>query len=168
MSLKLQPKNEHTATRIETDLALARKTSVSLTNTILEKLLFVLSRYREASIAFVAVVLALYFQIGSGGQFLETQFMGVVFRDTGRLGLIAVAEAMLMITGEIDLSVGSTFALAPYVMVLMNVWWGVPVPLGAVVGLALGVLIGAVNGIITVVLRVPSLITTVGTLFLLG
>jgi hypothetical protein len=40
---------------------------------------------------------------------------GVVLRDTGRLGLIAVAEVMLMITGEIDLSVSSTLSLAPYV-----------------------------------------------------
>jgi simple sugar transport system permease protein len=167
MSLKLDPKNEHTAPTIEPGLALPRKTGANLPNTILERLLFILSRHREASIAFVAVVLVLYFQIGSGGQFLETQFMGVVFRDTGRLGLVAVAEAMLMITGEIDLSVGSTFALAPYTMGLLSVLWGVPLAVGAAAGIALGVLVGVVNGVITVRFRVPSLITTVGTLFFL-
>jgi simple sugar transport system permease protein len=109
--------------------------------------------------------LVVYFQIGSHGQFIETQFLGVVFRDTGRFGLIAVAEAMLMITAEIDLSVGSTFALAPYTMGLLSVTWGVPLAIGAVVGVALCVLVGVVNGVITVRFRVPSLITTVGTLF---
>ncbi|HXZ16856.1 MAG TPA: ABC transporter permease [Roseiarcus sp.] len=129
--------------------------------------MFVLSRYREASIAAVAVILVVYFQIGSHGQFIETQFLGVVFRDTARIGLVAVAEAMLMITGEIDLSVGSVFALAPYTMGLLSVLWGVPLVVGAIAGVAIGVLVGVLNGIITVRFRVPSLITTVGTFFLL-
>ena len=166
MSLKLETKKEQMAPTIEPSLATTRKAGVKTPNTILERLLFILSRYREASIAAVAVVLVVYFQIGSDGEFLETQFLGVVFRDTGRFGLIAVAEAMLMITGEIDLSVGSTFSLAPYTMVLLSVVWGVPLAIGAVVGIAICVLVGVVNGVITVRFRVPSLITTVGTLFL--
>jgi simple sugar transport system permease protein len=144
-----------------------RKVGVKVPKTILEKLLVILSRYREASIAVIAVILVIYFQFGSNGEFLSAQFLAVVFRDTGRLGLIAVAEVMLMITGEIDLSVSSTFALAPYAMALMSVAWGVPLAVGAAVGVVLGVLVGVVNGFITVRFRVPSLITTVGTLFLL-
>ena len=108
-----------------------RKVGAKVPNTILEKLLVILSRYREASIAVIAVVLVIYFQFGSNGEFLSAQFLAVVLRDTGRLGLIAVAEVMLMITGEIDLSVSSTFALAPYVMALMSVAWGVPLAVGA-------------------------------------
>lgn len=144
-----------------------RKVGIAMPTTMLERVLFLLSRYREASIAVVAIILVIYFQIGSGGGFLSSQFMSVVLRDTGRLGLIAVAEVMLMITGEIDLSLSSTFSLAPYIMVLMSIVWGVPLAVGAAVGIALGVLVGFVNGIITVRFRVPSLITTVGTLFFL-
>ncbi len=167
MSVKLQPTKEQAAPTIEPTLTTTRKAGVNLPRTVTERFLFIISRYREASIAAVAIVLVVYFQIGSHGQFIETQFMGVVFRDTGRLGLIAVAEAMLMITGEIDLSVGSTFALAPYTMGLLSVIWGVPLAVGAIVGIALGVLVGVINGVITVHFRVPSLITTVGTLFFL-
>jgi simple sugar transport system permease protein len=145
----------------------ARKVGIQLPNTALERALVILSRYREASIAVVAVVLAIYFQLASNGAFLSSQELSVVLRDTGRYGLIAVAEVMLMITGEIDLSVGSTFSLAPYVMVLMSIGGGVPLAVSAVVGVLLGVLIGLINGIITVRFRVPSLITTVGTFFLL-
>jgi simple sugar transport system permease protein len=145
----------------------ARKVGIQLPNTALERALVILSRYREASIAVVAVVLAIYFQLASNGAFLSSQELSVVLRDTGRYGLIAVAEVMLMITGEIDLSVGSTFSLAPYVMVLMSIGGGVPLAVSAVVGILLGVLIGLINGIITVRFRVPSLITTVGTFFLL-
>ena len=126
MSSDLETKKAQTSPTFEPNPATTRKVGVKTPNTYVERLLFILSRYREASIAVVAVVLVIYFQIGSGGEFLSAQFLGVVFRDTGRLGLIAVAEVMLMITGEIDLSVGSTFSLAPYIMALMSVLWGVP------------------------------------------
>ncbi|KAA0695752.1 ABC transporter permease [Neorhizobium sp. P12A] len=126
------------------------------------RLAAILSRYKEASIAVVAVLLVIYFQIGSNGGFLTTQLMSVVLRDTGRLGMISVAEVMLMITGEIDLSLSSTFSLAPYLMVLMSITWGLPLFAGAIIGILLGVAIGFINGFITVRMRVPSLITTVG------
>jgi simple sugar transport system permease protein len=144
----------------------ARKVGIKAPEGGFEKVLMVLSRYREASIAVVAVVLVIYFQI-SNPAFLSSQELSVVLRDTARFGMIAVAQVMLMITGEIDLSVGSTFSLAPYVMVLMTISWGVPLAISALAGLLLGVLIGLINGLITVRFRVPSLITTVGTLFLL-
>ena len=151
----------------QTTEGVVRKVGIQLPNTAFERTLVILSRYKEASIAVVALVLAIYFQVGSNGEFLSSQELSVVLRDTGRFGLIAVAQVMLMITGEIDLSVGSTFSLAPYVMVLMSIGWGVPLAVSAVAGVLLGVLIGLVNGIITVKFRVPSLITTVGTFFLL-
>jgi simple sugar transport system permease protein len=160
-------KETHMAQTGRSSQGAARKVGIQLPNTVLERALVILSRYREASIAVVALILAIYFQVGSNGAFLSSQELSVVLRDTGRFGLIAVAEVMLMITGEIDLSVGSTFSLAPYVMVLTSIGWGVPLAISAVVGVLLGVLIGVVNGIITVRFRVPSLITTVGTFFLL-
>ncbi|RUX22026.1 ABC transporter permease [Mesorhizobium sp. M2A.F.Ca.ET.037.01.1.1] len=132
-----------------------------------EQLLILLSRYREASIAVVAIVLVIYFQLGSDGGFLSPSFMSVVLRDTGRLGLIATAEVMLMITGEIDLSLSAIFSIAPYTMALLSVTYGVPLAVGAVIGVLIGILVGAINGIVTVRFKVPSLITTVGTLFFL-
>jgi simple sugar transport system permease protein len=177
MNLESETRKAHEAPAIEPGPEARRTFGVKRPDTRAERLLFILSRYREASIAVVAVVLVAYFQFGSGGQFLTAQLLGVVFRETSRIGLIAIAEAMLMITGEIDLSVSSTFALAPYVMALLslpsahflglNFTLGVPLAVGAVAGVALGVLVGAVNGMITVRFRVPSLITTVGTLFFL-
>jgi simple sugar transport system permease protein len=150
----------------QTSQGTTHKVGLKKPDTALERVLVLLSRYREAGIAVVAIVLVIYFQLGNAA-FLSSQELSVVLRDTGRFGMIAVAEVMLMITGEIDLSVGSTFSLAPYVMVLMSMGWGVPLAVSAVAGVLLGVLIGVVNGIITVRFRVPSLITTVGTFFLL-
>jgi len=121
------------------------------------------ARYREASIALVALILVTYFQARNPA-FLTTAELSVVLRDAGEIALIAVGETLLMITGEIDLSAGSTFALAPVVMNLLA-RGGRPLWLGALVGLAIGVGVGFANGVITVRLRVPSLIATLGTLF---
>jgi simple sugar transport system permease protein len=140
---------------------------VGSTRGMLESLLIFLSRYREASIAVVAILLAAYFQFRNT-TFLSSAEMSVVLRDTGRIGLIAAAEVFVMITGEIDLSVGSTFALIPYLMITMTNDWGVPLFITGLIGILIGIAIGFVNGVITVKLRVPSLITTLGTLFLLG
>jgi len=132
----------------------------------MEPSLVFLSRYREASIAIVAVLLVAYIQ-SRNSVFLSSAEMSVVLRDTGRIGLIAAGIVLVMITGEIDLSVGGTFAMAPYLMILMNTNWGWSLWLAAPASILLGVVVGLINGMITVQLRIPALITTLGTFFLL-
>ena len=132
----------------------------------LEAALAFIARYREASIAAVAVLLVAYIQINNS-VFLSSPLMSVVLRDTARIGMIAAGIVLVMITGEIDLSVGATFAMAPYLMIRMSTDWGWSLWLTAPVAILLGVGVGFFNGFITVKLRIPSLITTLGTFFLL-
>jgi simple sugar transport system permease protein len=124
------------------------------------------ARYREASIAAVAVLLVIYIQLNNS-VFLTSPLMSVVLRDTARIGMIAVGIVLVMITGEIDLSVGATFALAPYLMISMVDDWGWSLWITAPIAILIGVAVGFFNGFITVKLRIPSLITTLGTFFLL-
>jgi simple sugar transport system permease protein len=133
----------------------------------LESIFVFLARYREASIAVVAILLAAYFQIRNS-VFFSSAEMSVILRDTGRIGMIAAGIVLVMITAEIDLSVGATFALSPYLMILMNTNWGWSMWLTAPLSILIGVAVGLVNGVITTKLRVPSLITTLGTYFLLS
>src|SRR6187200_597056 len=70
----------------------------------LEAALAFIARYREASIAAVAVLLVAYIQINNS-VFLSSPLMSVVLRDTARIGMISVGLVFVMITGEIDLSV---------------------------------------------------------------
>ena len=70
---------------------------------------------------------------------------------------------MLMISGEFDLSVGSTFAVASYVFALsMNA--GVPPLLALILALVVSALLGLINGLIVVGTGIPSFITTLGTM----
>ncbi len=117
----------------------------------------------EASITLVAIIIAVIFQSINAG-FL-TGLLPTLLKDAAQYGLLAIGEAMLMITGEIDLSVPKIYSTAPFVVLFASGF--LPFPLAVLVGLAVGALIGMVNGIITVKFGVPSLITTLGMQFLL-
>ena len=125
-----------------------------------------MARYRETSIAIVAILLVAYIQINNS-VFLSSSLMSVVLRDTARIGMIAVGLVLVMITSEIDLSVGATYAMAPYFMISMSTDWDLSLWLTAPIAILIGVGVGFFNGFITVKLRIPSLITTLGTFFLL-
>lgn len=79
--------------------------------------------------------------------------------------MIAFAMAMLIIAGEIDLSVASIIALASTAMGLaMTAGFGTPAIVA--VGLAVGLLCGAVNGALVAGLNLPSIVVTIGTMSL--
>jgi simple sugar transport system permease protein len=78
--------------------------------------------------------------------------------------LIALAEVPVLILGEIDLSVGEVYVLAPF-LVHYAVNWGFPVVVGIALSLVVAAAIGVVNGFITVQLHIPSFITTLGSVF---
>jgi simple sugar transport system permease protein len=125
-----------------------------------------IARYREASIAAVAILLVVYIQLNNS-IFLTSPLMSVVLRDTARIGMISAGLVLVMITGEIDLSSGAIYALAPYLMIRISTDWGLSLWVTTSIAILLAVGIGFVNGFITVKLRISSLITTLGMFFLL-
>jgi simple sugar transport system permease protein len=131
------------------------------------RLLVGLVRVREASIFIVLVGLAIYFQAANSA-FLSEQNILSLARFAVPYVVIASALCMLLICGEIDLSVGQSFAFAPIVMYLAYEKLFLVLPLAVIVGLLAVALVGLVNGVITVYLGVSSLITTLGMFFLLA
>lgn len=79
--------------------------------------------------------------------------------------LIGFAMALLIIAGEIDLSVASTLALASTAMGLAA-GLGTGVPVLVLTGLVVGLLCGAVNGALVAGLGLPSIVATIGTMSL--
>src|SRR5208282_2679741 len=79
--------------------------------------------------------------------------------------LVSIGVTILMICGEFDLSVGSTFALTPMATSLMIIA-GVPAVVAVLLGLVIAGVIGFVNGFITLTFSIPSFITTLGMLFI--
>lgn len=122
-------------------------------------------RQREFGIVAVGVILFIIFSFASHGTFDSFQTWGGIGSSAAELGIVAVGVGFLMISGEFDLSVGANFAFAALVMAIM-VHDGYPPIEGLAVDLAIGVGIGLLNGIVTVVLGIPSFIATLGTYFL--
>jgi simple sugar transport system permease protein len=128
----------------------------------------VFSRQREATVLVVAVTLLLYFGLTHGSTFVnETNAVDLSSELMAPIAIIAIGEVLLLICGEIDLSVGFIYMFAPFVMLFAVTDYHVPALLAVILGLLTGVVAGWVNGFITVTLGVPSFITTIGTGFIL-
>ena len=96
----------------------------------------------------------------------ETWFRNVpsLLRDISWLGIVAIGQAVVIISGEFDLSVGSVYAFVSMIFVLLlNASVG-PLP-ALVLAMLLGALIGYLNGVLTWRMQLPSLLVTLGFLF---
>jgi simple sugar transport system permease protein len=120
-------------------------------------------RYKDVSIVILTALLMGVFSL-SNKEFLSQENLFVMLKTMPELGLIAIGMTMLIIAGEFDLSVGSTFALSPFIMAYLTEKAGVNPILAFFVGIASGVAIGYLNGIITTKIGIPSFITTLGTM----
>ena len=122
-------------------------------------------RRREASIILVTIILVVYFQ-ASNQNFLSQNNIRTISQFAAATAIIAAGEVMLLICGEIDLSAGMVYAFAPFIM-YFTYQAGLPIWVAIIFGLLASAAVGLFNGLVTVLLKVPSFITTLGTLFLL-
>jgi rhamnose transport system permease protein len=86
-----------------------------------------------------------------------------ILRFSVELGLLAVALTPILITGGIDLSVGSTIGLTAIVFGVLTMTAHIPIALAIVLSLLLGVAAGALNAVLIAGLGLPALIVTLGT-----
>jgi simple sugar transport system permease protein len=124
-------------------------------------------RQRESTVFVVAVALFVYFWVSSTSFNTGTNLPILFTQDSTPFLIIALGEVFLLICGEIDLSVGFTFALAPFLAYFLNTYDGVPALLAILISLVMGLAVGWVNAFLTVTVGLPSFITTLGTGFIL-
>ncbi|GLI03549.1 ABC transporter permease [Phytohabitans aurantiacus] len=123
-------------------------------------------RRREASVLLVAIGLVVYFQ-ASTPIFLTTDNLRNIAQATAPTAIVAVGIVLLLVSGEIDVSVGMVAALAPYLMHYAIDLYSIPAIPAILLALVIAAGIGFVNGFITIRLKVPSFVTTLGTFYLL-
>jgi rhamnose transport system permease protein len=83
------------------------------------------------------------------------------------IALLGVGETMVIVTRNIDLSVGSTLGLSAFVVGDLFRTQHIPVWSGFVIAIAIGAVVGVVNGAITTLVRVPSLVVTLAMLYII-
>ncbi|ORM74778.1 sugar ABC transporter permease [Pantoea wallisii] len=106
------------------------------------------------------VLLALFFTWTTDGAWLSPRNVSNLLRQTAITGILAVGMVFVIISAEIDLSVGSMMGLLGGAAAIFDVWLGWPLPLTIVVTLVLGLLLGTWNGWWVAYRKVPSFIVT--------
>ncbi|HEY0452301.1 ABC transporter permease [Actinophytocola sp.] len=114
-------------------------------------------------VALVAVVAAATVARPS---FLSGQGLHDLFLNASIIALLAVGQTLLVITRNIDLSVGSVMGLTAFLSGQLFLHdQNTPVILVVLAGIAMGAVCGAVNGALVAVAKVPALVVTLGTLY---
>jgi simple sugar transport system permease protein len=98
--------------------------------------------------------------------FLTLDTFGDILTQAAELGVAAVGVTFLMIAGEFDLSVGSNFAFTGVVLALLVTKTTVPAVVAVPLALVGAATIGLLNGVVTLLTRIPSFITTLGTMMM--
>jgi rhamnose transport system permease protein len=124
----------------------------------------VVLRARELGIVLALGILVLVTTI-SNPRFLSGQSIRDILLNTAILAVLAVGQAVVVITRNIDLSVGSVLGLSAFTVGTLLQNNNLPVVLALLVGAGVGVVCGAVNGVIVRYGNVPALVVTLGTLY---
>src|SRR3954452_13625370 len=121
---------------------------------------------REGSIVVVTVIAAIYFALQNDRFFTQANFENLL-PYFAPFAILAVGEVLLMVAGEIDLSIGSVYLFAPFMFYEFN-QAGLGLVGCLICALILCCIVGLINGVITEVFGVSSFITTLGMLLGLG
>jgi rhamnose transport system permease protein len=126
-----------------------------------------LARFRE-----LGIVLALVIVVGAATLdnhlFLSAANIQQILAGSAIIALLAIGETIVIITRNVDLSIGSILGISAYATGVLYVHHpNVALPMVFLVAIAIGAVCGAMNGLIVTVARVPSLVVTLGTLYII-
>jgi simple sugar transport system permease protein len=124
-----------------------------------------LMRRPEAGAFLGLMAVLVFFGIFGGLTFLKVAGLSSWLNVAATLGVIAIPVGLLMIAGELDISVGAMVPAGAMTVAIISGHYGLPIYLGIMASLALGITVGLVNGLMVVRTAVPSLIVTLGSLF---
>jgi ribose transport system permease protein len=124
----------------------------------------IVRRHPEGVTISMVVLISLAFAVITQGSWLSVGSMQSLLQVTAVLAVMAFGEAIVIATGEIDISVGSVSGIGA--LAFLGLAPVVGSGLALLGALACGILIGAMNGVFVALLGLPSLLVTLGTLFL--
>jgi fructose transport system permease protein len=130
--------------------------------TPVQRMQHLLHRNPALSPLIVLVLALIVFGIVANG-FLRPQSLSLLVQQMAVVGTLAVGQTVIILTAGIDLSIGMAMVLSSLVMAKLNFDNGVPGPIALLIGAAVGVLTGFLNGVLVTRLRLPPFIVTLGT-----
>jgi simple sugar transport system permease protein len=112
-----------------------------------------------------ALAVYIFFAIAGGAQFTELGGWASWLNVAAELGIIALPVSMVMIAGDLDLSVGSVLASSSMVFAITSGFYHLPTIVGILLALAFGTGVGLLNGFIVTKTNLPSFVVTLATMF---
>ncbi|WP_395821930.1 ABC transporter permease [Devosia sp.] len=112
------------------------------------------------------IALVVVFSLASPN-FLQTANILAILQATSVNGVLAIAATLVIITGGIDLSVGTLMTFCAVVAGVILTYWGLPLPFGILGAILAGAASGLVSGTVIAKLKVPPFITTLGMMLIL-
>src|SRR5712691_5105031 len=106
------------------------------------------------------VVIMIFFAVSTNGVFLEARNLSNLVQQIAVIGVVGLGVILVLLLGEIDLSVASVSTFCAVVMGILTERLGAPGGFAIIAALLTGALVGFINGIFIAVLRVPSFIVT--------
>jgi simple sugar transport system permease protein len=106
-----------------------------------------------------------FFSVFGGENFMSAGGAASWLNVASELGIIALPVGLLMIAGQLDLSVGSVLPASSMTIAIVSGHYQAPIVVGILAALALGLLVGFLNGVLVVRTKLPSFVVTLATLF---
>lgn len=132
-------------------------------NEIQEKgLKFQTSALRAYTMLGALILIWLLFYWQTGGTFLTPRNLSNLMLQTSVTGILAVGMLMVILAGQIDLSVGSVLGLAGGVAAIALTNWEYGLVVSILLAIAVGVIIGLIHGTLTAYFNIPAFIVTLG------
>lgn len=111
------------------------------------------------------VAVFIFFAVLGGAIFLGPAGFASWLNIAAEVGIVALPIGVLMIAGELDISVGAVIPAASLTVAIVSGFYDAPELIGILAGLGVGLLVGFVNGYLVTRTTIPSLIITIGTMF---
>jgi simple sugar transport system permease protein len=124
-----------------------------------------LTRRPEVGSFLGMVAVFVFFAIFAGGVFVSSAGFASWLNVAAEVGIIALPVGLLMIAGELDLSVGAVIPASSITVAVISGYYGLPDGVGIAAALVIGLAVGFVNGYLVLKTGVPSLIVTIGVMF---
>ena len=120
---------------------------------------------RPAAASVLSLIGVLAFYVVVGGVDLGTLFGAASWVNyAARIGIVALPVGLLMISGEIDISIGAMIPAGAMTTAIISGHYELPIIFGILGALGVGVIVGTINGVLAVRTNVPTLIITLATL----
>src|SRR5882762_6151570 len=122
---------------------------------------------RQKLLAFASLMGLMVFFSMASPSFMQTDNMVGILQSTAVNGVLAIACTFVIITGGIDLSVGTLMTFCAVMAGVFLTYWGMPIYLGIFAAVFFGALCGFTSGVLVAKLKIPPFIATLGMMMLL-